>query len=180
MKSYGSGLQSQCKVELQQNTELVQEALIGFQLYEPMRQAGCLINNSTNSYCFLEAVANSTPSDLYFYQLPYGNLLPNGTVPSCSSCIQNVLSIYGHVVGNPPTLNVAAPPQNASIPQVGTQNVAAPTIPLDNTYSEAAQLASQECGSVYVQQASASSAIGVRVTNLYSIGLVLVLLLGYI
>jgi hypothetical protein len=173
MKSYGSDLQTQCKVELQQNVVLVQEALIGFQLYEPMRQAGCLVDNSTNTYCFLRGVASTPPSDLYFYQLPYGDMLPNNTVPTCSSCIQQVLGIYGRVVAHPPSFNLALP-QNASVPQLGTQNVASSTIPLDNTYQQASELATEHCGASYiqqVQQTSASGAINLKCSPLYFIGL---------
>lgn len=173
MKSYGSALQSQCKVELGQSTVLVEQALIGFQLYEPMRLAACLVNNSTNSYCFVEAVANPSPSDLYFYQLPYGNLLPNGTIPSCSPCIKTVLGIYGEVVAHPPSFNLAVP-QNSSSTQVAPQNFASSSIALDNTYSQASQLASQQCGSPYVQKTSASGALNLRSPPLYLIGLGLV------
>lgn len=169
MKSYGSDLQTQCKTELQQNTLLVQQALIGFQLYNPMRQVGCLVNNSTNTYCFLEAVANPSPSDLYFYQLPYGNLLPNNTVPSCSPCIKTVLSIYGQVVAHPPSLDLTVA-QNASTPQLGTQSFVSQNIPLDNTYQDAANLASQECGSVYVQQTSANGVYGLRSPPFFVVG----------
>jgi hypothetical protein len=177
MRSYGSNLQIQCKTELGQDFELVQEASVGFQLYEPMRQAGCLVDNSTNSYCFLEAVASASPSDLYFYQLPYGDLLPNNTVPSCSSCIKAVLAIYGQVVEHPPSYDLAVP-QNASTVRIDTQSATSQSIPLDSAFQEAAALAAQECGSVYVQQTSASGAFGLQSLPISTIGLIVLLLLN--
>jgi len=109
-------------------------------------------------------------------------MLPNNTVPTCSSCIQNVLGIYGRVVQHPPPMNVAAAPapQNSSVSQLGTQNAASSTtIPLDNTYQQAVELATATCGSSYVQQiqqTSTSGAIHLKSSPLYVIGLVVLAL----
>ncbi|KZT37439.1 hypothetical protein SISSUDRAFT_1062793 [Sistotremastrum suecicum HHB10207 ss-3] len=162
MDSLTTQIQSSCKADLQSQNALALQALTGFQVYTPMRNAACLVDQNTGAYCFAEAVAASSPSDFYFYELPYGNPLPKNTVPSCSSCIKSVLAIYASAVTDPTTqkaLTSAAPSPSPAVDAVnanGTINVA--NIPLDNTYGPAAQLAIQQCGNIYAQQVIASAA----------------------
>ncbi|KZP20147.1 hypothetical protein FIBSPDRAFT_827247 [Athelia psychrophila] len=68
-----------------------------------MLAAGCPADQVTNTYYYVEAAQNQSPSDLYFYQLPMGLPLPNGTRPSCSSCVKSLMSTYAsalHMGGN--------------------------------------------------------------------------------
>ena len=65
-----------------------------------MRNAGCLPDQTTNSYCFVEAAHSTNPSDLYFYQLPIGISFPNNTTPSCSSCTKSLLGLYAQALGS--------------------------------------------------------------------------------
>lgn len=141
MNSLAQKLHSSCSTELDQNNILVEQALTGFQMFAPMREAGCLIDDTINSYCLTEAVADVSPADLYYYQLPYGNTLPNGTVPSCSSCIKSVLAIYAQAVTSP-SANKDDTTANS---------------PLDQTYGPAANVAVAHCGTPYAQQVNVSS-----------------------
>lgn len=45
-------------------------------------------------YCFAEAAAETTASELYFWYLPEGTALPSGTQTSCDSCTQDLLAVY--------------------------------------------------------------------------------------
>lgn len=89
-----------------------------------MRQVACLPDQTTSTYCYVEATSNQNPSDLYFYSLPFGIPLPNNTDLSCSSCTKNVMALFGA--------------------QLNT------TDSLEGTYNAAASLASSKCGSDYV------------------------------
>lgn len=62
-------LPNTCARDLALGNPLVTEALDGFRSYRLMRQAGCLLSNTTGQYCFAEAAAKDDPSDLYFYYL---------------------------------------------------------------------------------------------------------------
>lgn len=89
-----------CGIDLKDKNAMALEALNGFRNYQFMREAGCLINQRTNSYCIVDAVASSSPVDFYFYTLPLGTPLPNKTTPSCSTCVESLLSIYATQAGN--------------------------------------------------------------------------------
>lgn len=127
-----------------------------------MREAGCLVNPRTNSYCmytlirppslasplipvlsgFVEAVAASSPSDVYYYTLPLGTPVPKGTVPSCSTCIQSLLTIYNTYSANTSLL-------------------------ISQTYGLAAASANQQCGAQYavpgtVHNSTGSNGCGAR------------------
>ncbi|KAG8949551.1 hypothetical protein FRC04_008484 [Tulasnella sp. 424] len=95
-----------CGLDLKAKNAMALEALNGFRNYQFMREAGCLINQRTNSYCLVDAVASSSPVDFYFYTLPLGTPLPNKTTPSCSTCVESLLSIYATEAGNK-TLDIA-------------------------------------------------------------------------
>lgn len=45
-------------------------------------------------YCFAEAAAATTASELYFWYLPEGTGLPSGTQTSCGPCTQDLMAIY--------------------------------------------------------------------------------------
>ena|ERR1700736_6376892 len=105
-----------------------------------MRNAGCLPDQTTKAYCFVEAAHSTNPSDLYFYQLPGGIPLPNNTTPSCSSCTKSLLGIYYQAL------------QTAS---KGTLTN------LWNTYASGEALAVAQCGAGYAQaQAATGGALG--------------------
>lgn len=120
------------------NNAMVVNTLQGLQAYSLMRDTACLVDQQTNSYCYVEAVRNTNPSDLYFYQLPLGIGLPPNTTPSCSACTKSVMQLYAQ-----------------------SNNLTA----LTSTYNTAATIADSACGEGYVQQASITgAAVGLKAT----------------
>ncbi|TCD67434.1 hypothetical protein EIP91_012406 [Steccherinum ochraceum] len=124
---FRDALTTQCTEELSANNAMVVSTLQGLQAYSLMRDTACIVDPSTNAYCYIEAVHNTNPSDLYFYQLPLGIDLPPSTTPSCSACTKSVMQTYA---------------------QAG--NLSA----LQETYNNAVNIADKQCGEGYVQQAN--------------------------
>jgi len=106
------------------------ETLQGLEAFDLMRSAGCLPDQITNSYCFVEAAHSTDPSDLYFYQLPIGIPLPNSTTPSCSSCTKSLMGLYSQALESAPKGSLAD---------------------LRTTYNSAQASAVAQCGSGYAQ-----------------------------
>jgi hypothetical protein len=102
------------------------------QTYDLYRNTACLPDQSTNAYCYIEAVHNTSPADLYFYSLPLGVQLPSTITPSCSPCVKSVMSLFGTSVD-----------KNSALAQV---------------YNGAATIANKACGAGFVQTASANAA----------------------
>ncbi|CDO74583.1 hypothetical protein BN946_scf184583.g10 [Trametes cinnabarina] len=93
MDWFAENIRTQCKRDIAANNPLVQDAVAGLDAYGLMREVGCQINTQTNTYCYVEA-AQAHPSDLYLYALPLGLDLPNKTVPSCTSCVQDLMRTF--------------------------------------------------------------------------------------
>ncbi|KAI9786079.1 MAG: hypothetical protein M1816_008107 [Peltula sp. TS41687] len=114
--------QSTCGPDYNDQNSLVMQAYKGLISYEPLYRAGCL-KSTTGSYCtsqgkgisnmglmtdwdidsgFADAITNmSSPSDSYTYFLPLGLSLPGGSRPaSCTSCLQNTMSIFANAASN--------------------------------------------------------------------------------
>jgi hypothetical protein len=105
-----------------------------------MHSAGCLPDQATNTYCYVEAAHSTNPSDLYFFQLPIGIPLPNNTTPSCSSCTKSLLGLYAQALENAPQGTLAD---------------------LEKTYASGEQVAVGQCGSGYAQaSATTGGALG--------------------
>ncbi|KAF7558864.1 hypothetical protein G7046_g5292 [Stylonectria norvegica] len=84
-----------CKSEYNDGDSTVKQVLYGLQAYEMMYKASCLQTPDDDMYCFANAVTNlTTPSDAYFYYLPYNLSLPGSSVPSCSWCIEETMAIF--------------------------------------------------------------------------------------
>lgn len=84
-----------CKTEWNRGDATVKQVLFGLKAYEMMYKASCLQNPSNDMYCFANAVTNlTTPSDAYFYYLPYNLSLPGSSLPSCSWCIEETMAIF--------------------------------------------------------------------------------------
>ncbi|KAA1472529.1 hypothetical protein DENSPDRAFT_757870, partial [Dentipellis sp. KUC8613] len=129
---FASQLPQQCQKDLDDQNETVLQAQQGLQAYSLLRQAACLPDQSTSTYCYIEAALNSNPSDLYFYSLPFGTSMSNTTTPTCSPCTKSVMALF--------------------YPQVSQIDG------LKKTYAAAAQLAASKCGQDYVQMAATTSA----------------------
>ena len=100
--------------------------LAAFINYPMYRSAGCLRSNRTGAYCFAEAATNPNPSDVYFYNLPLGVVLPPLT-PTCSSCTGALMDIYSNFAMNS-------------------------TFPLSKSYDSAVSIVDASCGPGYAKQ----------------------------
>jgi hypothetical protein len=129
---FASNLQSDCSQELSQKNAIAVNALIGLQAFDLVNQVGCLSDPSTNTYCYVSAVHNSNPSDVYLYQLPLGLSYPNTTTPTCSSCSKSVMDIYSSALQNSPSILSA----------------------LQGDYPGAQQILDSTCGSTFAKSVS--------------------------
>jgi len=155
MAWFASTLSSVCSAELNAKHILVVQTLQGLQSFNLMRNAGCLPDQTTNAYCFVEAAHSSNPSDLYYYQLPSGIAFPNNTSPSCSSCTKSLLGLYSQAL------------QNASKGSLTD---------LQSTYKSGEQVAVAQCGEAYAQvTATTGGALGRGMCNAF-VGLTALLL----
>ncbi|CAD0112780.1 unnamed protein product, partial [Aureobasidium uvarum] len=109
-----------CAADLQSQNPTVMQAYTGFAAYQALYHAGCLLNSNTGSYCkltipkvsfraytneelqaFSDAVTNATsPTDSYVYYMGLGVSLPSTTAPSCSSCLQDTMSVFASAATN--------------------------------------------------------------------------------
>ena len=94
-----------------------------------MHDTACLADPTTNAYCYLSAVRNTNPSDLYFYSLPLGIPLPSTATPSCSACSKSVMGIYATALQDPSQATLLTG--------------------LRSSYKASAQIAAQFCGSAF-------------------------------
>ncbi|GLA71801.1 hypothetical protein AtubIFM55763_002283 [Aspergillus tubingensis] len=64
-------------------------------VYAPIYRATCLQSPTTNNYCFVDAVTNTTNAvdyDVYF--VPYGSAISSKPWPTCNECLQATLNVY--------------------------------------------------------------------------------------
>ncbi|KAK9367408.1 hypothetical protein V1509DRAFT_626549 [Lipomyces kononenkoae] len=102
MNSYATQLlaSSNCAADYQLENPIVTQAYNAFTSYGMLYSAGCL-QSLSGSYCYVDSITNSTnPGDSYLYYLPLDVSLPGGSQPSCSSCSQNIMSIFLNYAGN--------------------------------------------------------------------------------
>lgn len=136
MDWFASALPSACSQEIAEDNSMVQQTLLALKAYPIVRTTGCLIDQSTNQYCYLEAAHSQNPYESYLYLLPLGLSLPNDTTPSCSACSRTVLNVYAEALQTP----------NSS------------SDGLKDTYNLAASQAEESCGSGFAQTGLASGA----------------------
>ena len=138
--------------------ELMLFIRLGLEAFEVMYNASCLADPTTNAFCFLNAVANSDPTELYFYELPLGIALPVNAHPQCTPCTKTVLDAYAAALSDP------------------TQ--ADSLTGLKQTYDTAAGLTIQSCGSAYATTVT-NGMVALRPKCLASV-IGVMLLMGYI
>lgn len=103
------------------------QAYNGLIAYEAVHRATCLKNRGTGSYCFTEAILNSSnPTDFYPYYTAIGMSLPATIQPSCTECLRNVMEVY------------------ASYAEDGSQ-------PLAKTYLPCANQVTSDCGAEFAR-----------------------------
>ncbi|KAJ3712690.1 hypothetical protein C8R42DRAFT_727849 [Lentinula raphanica] len=127
MATFASTLQTVCAKDLTDNNLFAVSTLQALHAYSLTQAAGCLNDPSTNSYCYVKAVHNTNPSDLYFYSLVSGVAISNSTTLTCSSCTKSLMSLYVDAL-------------NANASQLSE---------LASVYPAAQALAASACGSTY-------------------------------
>ncbi|KIV91793.1 hypothetical protein PV10_06296 [Exophiala mesophila] len=84
-----------CGSDFSRQNPLVMQAYNGLIAYEPVYRATCLKNTVTGTYCFTEAILNSTnPTEFYPYYTAIGMSLPATIQPSCTECLRNVMEVF--------------------------------------------------------------------------------------
>lgn len=154
MDWFASSLKTQCATELSQRNLFVVNTLDGLDLFTLSRQAGCLSNPDTNVYCYVQAAAQPSASDIYFYQVLFGLQIPNNTKPSCTSCTKSLMNLY-----------VSAISGQGGIEDDDVRNM------LAQAYAHAADIAVGVCGNGFVQTiaiaGSASSRLSLSLSLLW-------------
>jgi hypothetical protein len=129
-------------------------ALNAFQL---MFNAACAMDPQANTYCYIDAVANTSPADLYLYQLPIGIDLPDKTTNfSCSPCSQGLLSLYAQHLSN--------------------STLDDPLTGLKETYETSANVVNAACGTNFAETGVSSGALALSLSH--GIGIVFAAVLG--
>lgn len=84
-----------CGSDYAQQNPLVMQAYSGLKAYEPVYQATCLKDKTTDKYCFTEAMTKSSNTDdSYPYYTAVGLALPVGSRPTCNTCLQQTMQIF--------------------------------------------------------------------------------------
>jgi hypothetical protein len=136
---FASQLQTACTDELKNLDTMTVDTLMALNAFSVMHDVGCEPDPTSNTYCYLNAVFNSNPSDSYYYQLPQGIPLPSSSQPTCSACSKSVMSIYATALQN---------------------SVTGPLLTgLKSTYEVSALFAVQYCGAGFAQTNLVSSAL---------------------
>lgn len=154
--------ESNCGADYKAQNPTVLQAYSGLKAYEPLYHAGCMMDEQSNDYCFVDAVTNaSSPSSVYIYYLPLGISLPSTTVPSCSTCMQDTMAIFANAASDA-------------------------TQPVSGDYSAAAQLIDTTCGAKFVNASvivtSAATSINMpgHASGLWLLPLIIALLASFL
>lgn len=115
-----------------------------------MRDAGCLTDPASNTYCYLDAVQND---NLYFYSLPLGIPVPNTTKPLCTACMHDLMSRYFTALSNSTEASVLTG--------------------LQQTYGNAAKLAVAQCGTEFAETTVASAVPAVLLPGQWTVAALL-------
>ncbi|KAJ3512768.1 hypothetical protein NMY22_g15239 [Coprinellus aureogranulatus] len=141
MATYATNLRTQCAQDLRDNNAVAVSTLKGLESYALMRQTGCLTDPTTNTYCFVNAAADTNPTNLYYYNLPIGIKLPTSADPQCNACLKSIMSLYGAAMRD--------------------ENVARSLSGLQATYERAAEATLGKCGAGWAQANLVSAAVAV-------------------
>ncbi|KAF8439063.1 hypothetical protein L210DRAFT_3403451 [Boletus edulis BED1] len=133
MSWFASSLQSSCQTDLANQVETAVNTLKALHAYDLMRDAACQVDPATDSYCYVEAVANSDPSSYWFYQLPLALPLgPKITTSACNLCTSGLMTLYASALDNANGTSLEG---------------------LMQTYNTAAETLDKVCGSSYAKNA---------------------------
>ncbi|KAJ7211205.1 hypothetical protein GGX14DRAFT_362653 [Mycena pura] len=138
MAWFSTNLVSSCQEDLKDGNSMAVNTQIALNAFDLMRSAGCLVDPTTNTYCYIDAAHNSNPSDTYFYSLPLGVSIPNNTIASCSACTKSLMTLYYSALSN--------------------SSQAQGLTSLQDTYLSGAKIAVADCGPAYATLATRSGA----------------------
>lgn len=141
MATYATNLRTQCAQDLRDNNAIAVSTLKGLESYALMREAGCLTDPTTNTYCFVSAAADKKPANIYYYNLPIGTKLPTSVDPQCNACLKSLMGLYGSAMKD--------------------ESVARSLSGLQATYEKAAEATLGKCGVGYAQANLVSAAVAV-------------------
>jgi hypothetical protein len=79
-----------CKVDFQNENQLVKQTFVAFKNYQVMQIVGCS-KNSTDIYCYQDALINRLGLGLFY--LPLGNPFYSNDY-SCSECNKKIMNTY--------------------------------------------------------------------------------------
>ena len=84
-----------CETEFNSGHRTVMQAYRGLQTYQLIYSVSCLQDPDSDMYCYANAVTNlSTASDGFLYNLPYGDILPGSSTPTCNWCNEETMAIF--------------------------------------------------------------------------------------
>lgn len=128
-----------------------------------MRNAACQVDPATNSYCFVEAVADSDPSSYWFYQLPLGQPLgPNITTSACNECTSGLMASYSLALNSTNCTTLGGLAQTYNTAAEAVNNVCGPS------YAKTAQVWSSSSAWVNAGVPRASSLVLLGVLVLFA------------
>ncbi|KAL5364739.1 hypothetical protein BJX96DRAFT_157852 [Aspergillus floccosus] len=117
---------SNCGKDYRLGNPVVTDAYTNFITYLPVYRATCLTSPTTNDYCFVDAVTNTTnPADYNTYSVAFGSTLSSAPYPTCNACLQATMRVF------------------ATYAKVADQ-------PLASSYLPSAQGINSKCGSGFV------------------------------
>jgi hypothetical protein len=138
MAGLESQIRTECRQELKETHALAVAALVGFSNWRLYRDLGCIINQRTNTYCYLEALNSKDAEDAYLYSLPLG-LDIRTPKPTCSKCSQQVMATLRDYATNA-------------------------TLPIARTYPDVQNATAAKCGQDYALPAVVVNAVSARTT----------------
>lgn len=130
-------------------------ALNGLLAYPSLRTATCL-KSSTGSYCFVDAITNSTSDeDAYVYYMGVGHELPTTTEMTCNQCLKDVVGVFGAAAANR-------------------------TLPIADVYAQGAAVVNSVCGAGWVNETLPAAFTGGAVGGRFGgvVGIVVALVVG--
>ncbi|KAJ5654680.1 hypothetical protein N7490_001683 [Penicillium lividum] len=83
-----------CGPDYEAGNSVVTDTYQQLMAYEPVYRATCLTNPTTQDYCFVDAVTNTTaPNDYNVYFIPIGTTLTKGKL-TCNECLSATMDVY--------------------------------------------------------------------------------------
>ncbi|KAF9269896.1 hypothetical protein L218DRAFT_952093 [Marasmius fiardii PR-910] len=154
VNGFSDGLQTSCAKELSEGNQRVMNVLGALQSYPLYHRLGCLTDPASNTYCYVSAVRNTNPADVYLYGLGLGTQFPDmgKANPTCSACSRQILGIYGGAAAN------GTGSDKALLGKMALDD-------LEATYPPAARIWANACGDTFAQTTISAQDNGAGIRN---------------